>query len=287
MSTWVWIVIAAVVVVVLVAIVWSALRAKRRRQLQDTFGREYDRTVEQAGGRRAAEQELLDRKKQHEQLDIRPLSPESRERYVRRWQSTQARFVDDPTAAVAEADQLVQEVMQERGYPTKDFERRVSDISIDHPGVVEKYRTADGIARASERGEATTEDMRHSVRHYRALFAELLETDDDVENVDDVSSRDDGRVEAENVERLRWRARSSSGSSRPNRERTCPGTVPGHVPLRAVGPWADAADPRDLDVRDVSRRRVAHGRGLPVRAQVHGSEALQQLRRAAPGELRP
>jgi len=203
MSTWVWIVIAAVVVLVLVAIVWSTLRAKRRRQLQDTFGREYDRTVEQAGGRRAAEQELLDRKKQHEQLDIRPLSPESRERYVRRWQSTQARFVDDPTGAVAEADQLVQEVMQERGYPTKDFERRVADISIDHPGVVEKYRTADGIARASERGEATTEDMRHSVRHYRALFAELLETDDDVENVDDVSSHDDGRVEAENVERLR------------------------------------------------------------------------------------
>jgi FtsZ-interacting cell division protein ZipA len=203
MSTWVWIVIAAVVVVVLVAIVWSALRAKRRRELQDTFGREYDRTVEQSGDRQAAERELLERQKQHEQLDIRPLSPESRERYVRRWQSTQARFVDDPTAAVAEADQLVQEVMQERGYPTKDFERRVSDISIDHPSLVEKYRTADGIARASERGEATTEDMRHSVRHYRALFAELLETGDDVENVDDVSSHDDGRVEAENVQRLR------------------------------------------------------------------------------------
>jgi len=203
MSTWVWIVIAVAVVVVLLAIVWSATRAKRRRQLQDTFGREYDRTVEQSGDRRAAERELRDRQKQHEELDIRPLSPESRERYVRRWQSTQARFVDDPTAAVAEADQLVQEVMQERGYPTKDFERRVSDISVDHPSLVEKYRTADGIARASERGEATTEDMRHSVRHYRALFAELLETDDDVENVDEVSSRDDGRVETENVERLR------------------------------------------------------------------------------------
>lgn len=203
MSTWVWIVIAAVVVLVLLAIVWSVLRAKRRRQLQDTFGREYDRTVEQSGDRRAAERELLDRQKQHEQLDIRPLSPEARDRYVRRWQSTQARFVDDPTAAVAEADQLVQEVMQERGYPTKDFERRVSDISVDHPNLVEKYRTADGIARASERGEATTEDMRHSVRHYRALFAELLETGDDVENVDEVSSHDDGRVEAENVERLR------------------------------------------------------------------------------------
>src|SRR5512133_1472656 len=203
MDTWVWIVIAAAVVIVLLAIVWSALRAKRTRALQDTFGREYDRTVDQAGSRRSAERELLDRQKQHDELDIRPLSPESRDRYARRWQSTQTRFVDDPTGAVSEADTLVQEVMQERGYPTKDFERRVADISVDHPDLVEKYRTADGIARASERGEASTEDMRHSVRHYRALFAELLETDGDVEDVDDVSSRDDGRVQTQNVERLR------------------------------------------------------------------------------------
>ena len=204
MSTWVWIVIAVVAVIVVLAIVWSALRMKRTRALQDTFGREYDRTVDQAGDRRSAEKELLQRQKQHDELDIRPLSPESRDRYVRRWQSTQSRFVDDPRGAVAEADTLVQEVMQERGYPTKDFERRVADISVDHPGLVEKYRTADGVARASERGEASTEDMRHSVRHYRALLSELLDTGDgDVEDVDEISSRDDGRVEAQNVERLR------------------------------------------------------------------------------------
>ena len=205
MDTWIWIVIAAVVVIVVLAIVWNAARAKRTRALQDTFGREYDRTVDQTGDRRSAERELLDRQKQHDELDVRPLSPESRDRYARRWQSTQARFVDDPKGAVAEADTLVQEVMQERGYPTKDFERRVADISIDHPDVVEKYRNAHGIAQATERGEASTEDMRHSVRHYRALFAQLLEVDDDssVENVDDVDSRDDGRVDSQNVERMR------------------------------------------------------------------------------------
>jgi FtsZ-interacting cell division protein ZipA len=204
MDTWVWIVIAAVVVIALLAIVWSATRAKRTRSLQDTFGREYDRTVDQAGDRRAAERELRERQKQHDKLDLRPLSPESRDRYVRRWQSTQTRFVDDPRGAVAEADTLVQEVMQERGYPTKDFERRVADVSVDHPDLVEKYRTADGIARASERGEASTEDMRHSVRHYRALLAELLETDDNgVEDVDDVDSRNEERVDGRNVERLR------------------------------------------------------------------------------------
>jgi FtsZ-interacting cell division protein ZipA len=203
MDTWVWIVIIAAAVLVVLAVIWSATRNKRSRALKDTFGREYDRTVEQSGDRRAAEKELRERQKRHDELDIRPLSPESRERYVRRWQSTQTRFVDDPKGAVAEADALVQDVMQERGYPTKDFERRVDDISVDHPDLVEKYRTAHGIAQASERGEASTEDMRHSVRHYRALFAQLLDTDDDVENVDDVTSRDDGRVETENVERLR------------------------------------------------------------------------------------
>ena len=204
MSTWVWIAIAVVAVIVVLAIVWSALQSKRRRALQDTFGSEYDRTVDKAGGRRAAERDLLERQKQHDELDIRPLSPESRDRYVKRWQSTQTRFVDDPKGAVAEADQLVQDVMQERGYPAKDFDRRVADISVAHPNLVEKYRTANGIARASERGEASTEDMRHSVRHYRALFAELLDTGDrDVENVDDVDSRDEDRVDSQNVERLR------------------------------------------------------------------------------------
>src|SRR5262245_24649888 len=133
MSTWVWIVIAVVAVVAVLAIVWNAMRAKRSRALQGTFGNEYDRAVDEAGGRRAAERELRERQKQRDELDIRPLSPESRERYVRRWQSTQARFVDDPKGAVAEADKLVQDVMQERGYPTKDFDRRAADISVDHP----------------------------------------------------------------------------------------------------------------------------------------------------------
>jgi hypothetical protein len=205
MDTWVWIVIVVVAAIVVLAVVWSATRAKRSRDLKDSFGREYDRTVDQAGDRRAAERELRDRQKQYEELELRPLPPESRERYIRRWQSTQTRFVDDPKGAVGEADTLVQEVMRERGFPTEDFERRVADISVAHPELVEKYRTAHGIAEASERGEASTEDMRHSVRHYRALFAELLDVEDDseVENVDDVTSRNEEEVRSHNVERLR------------------------------------------------------------------------------------
>jgi hypothetical protein len=202
MDTWIWIVIAVVAAVVVLALVWSALRARRTRTLKDQFGREYDRTVEQAGGRRDAERELRERQKRHDELDLKPLSPEARDRYASQWQVTQTRFVDDPIGAVAEADALVQQVMKDRGYPVDDFDRRVAEISVEHPDLVERYRTAHGIAQASERNEASTEDLRHAVRHYRALFTELLEVDE-VENVDDVTSRDEETVPAHNVERLR------------------------------------------------------------------------------------
>src|SRR6266550_2079484 len=189
MDTWVWIVVGVVVAMVVLGVLISVLRTRRSRSLQDRFGREYDRTVDKAGGRREAEQELRKREQRHDELELRPLSPDARDRYLQQWQLTQARFVDDPTGAVSEADNLVQQVMRDRGYPVDDFEQRAADISVEHPELVERYRTANGIARASERGEASTEDLRHSVRHYRALFVELLEVGDDGEdeNVDDVS----------------------------------------------------------------------------------------------------
>ncbi|MDX6414785.1 MAG: hypothetical protein QOH23_2195, partial [Gaiellaceae bacterium] len=166
------------------------------------------RTVDKAGGRREAERELAERQKRHDELELKPLPPEARERYLQQWQQTQSRFVDDPTGAVSEADDLVNRVMRDRGYPVDDFEQRAADISVEHPELVERYRTANGIARAREQGKASTEDLRHSVRHYRALFVELLEVDadDGDENVDDVSSRSDVRDEVpdrDRVERLR------------------------------------------------------------------------------------
>ena len=194
MNTWVWIAIAVVAAIIIVGVLWSALSTRRTRSLQDRFGPEYDRELERAGGRREAERELAKREKRHDELELRPLSDDARERYIEEWQTTQARFVDDPTGAVSDADDLVQRVMRDRGYPVDDFEQRAADISVEHPGLVERYRTANGIARASERGEASTEDLRHSVRHYRALFVELLEVgdDDQGENVDD--AREGARV---------------------------------------------------------------------------------------------
>src|SRR5712691_11841967 len=197
MDMWVWIVIGVVVAVVVLGVLVSAPRTRRSRSLPDRFGHEYDRTVDKAGGRREAEQELREREKRHEELELRPLSQDARERYLLQWQATQGCFVDDPTGAVSEADDLVQRVMRERGYPVDDFEQRAADVSIEHPDLVEKYRTANGIARASELGEASTEDLRHSVRHYRALFVELLEVDGDAR---EASTRD---RQLDNVERLR------------------------------------------------------------------------------------
>ena len=203
METWVWIVIGVIVAIVVLGVVFSAVRTRRWHSLQDQFGREYDRTVDKAGGRREAERELAERQKRHDELELRPLSQDARERYLQQWQVTQGRFVDDPTGAVSEADDLVQKVMRDRGYPVDDFEQRAADISVEHPELVEKYRTANGIARASERGEASTEDLRHSVRHYRALFVELLEVDDGDQDAP-TRQREGEEVRAhENVERLR------------------------------------------------------------------------------------
>jgi hypothetical protein len=197
MPTWAWIIIIVGAALVVLALLSGSLRARRSRRLQRGFGPEYDRTVEREGGKRAGEKELIHRQKRHEALDIRPLSAEARERYVQSWEVTQKRFVDDPRGAVAEADALVRQVMKERGYPTDDFEQRAADISVDHPKVVERYRTAHGIAQASERGEASTEDLRQSVRHFRALFEELIGEQTADEPISRDKARDREEVETE------------------------------------------------------------------------------------------
>ena len=169
-------VIAIIVVVVLLALLaFFAGRQRRSRQLKDTFGPEYERTVSQAGDRRAAEAELLERAERRQKLDIIPLEPEARTRYIEAWRNTQARFVDEPAEATREADRLITSVMRDRGYPVDDFDQRAADISVDHPQVVDDYRAAHAIAAANDRSEASTEDLRQALVHYRSLFEELLE----------------------------------------------------------------------------------------------------------------
>ncbi len=175
MPAWGWILIAVAAVVVVALVVWRALAARRTRTLQGRFGPEYDRTVEDADSRRDAEKELSARAARRDELEIRPLAPGARERYVAEWQTVQARFVDDPDNAVRDADRLIQSVMSDRGYPMEDFEQRAADISVDHPDVVENYRQGHRLTRAAATGDGTTEDLRQAMQHYRALFDELLD----------------------------------------------------------------------------------------------------------------
>jgi len=171
----VWVLIAIAVVAVVAVVVWQALARRRTARLQQQFGPEYERAVGTTESKQDAEAELQAREERRRQLEIRPLPQASRDRYLESWQSVQSQFVDDPRGAVASADSLIQSVMAERGYPIEDFEQRAADVSVDHPQVVENYRQGHRLAQASAEGTDSTEDLRQAMRHYRALFDELVE----------------------------------------------------------------------------------------------------------------
>lgn len=173
-------VVLVIAAVAIIAVVWLALTRRRSEALRQRFGPEYDHTLRTEGNVRKAEAALEARAKRVEALHIRPLTPADASRFDASWRAVQARFVDDPKGAVTEGDRLVGEVMAARGYPLGDFEQRVADISVDHADVVMHYRAAREIALQHARGEATTEDLRQAMVHYRALFTNLLETTPDV-----------------------------------------------------------------------------------------------------------
>jgi hypothetical protein len=168
-----------VIVVVVAAIVVAAIVITQRRRsahLKEQFGPEYDRTVKMHGDARHAEAVLVEREKRVEKFSLRPLSPVDRERYAAEWSAVQKRFVDDPSIAVTQADKLVNTVMATRGYPMGDFEQRAADISVNHPQVIENYRSARELSVRHAQGQSTTEDLRQAMVYYRSLFDDLLET---------------------------------------------------------------------------------------------------------------
>ena len=169
--------VVAIVIILIVAVAAALVLPPvlRRRKLQQRFGPEYDRTVESAGSRREAEQELAERERRVEQLDVRPLAPEQRKRYAADWMQVQERFVDDPADSVAAAQRLVTALMAERGYPTEKYEQEVADLSVRHAGVLDHYRAAHDLSERAAGGTASTEDLRQAMVHYRELFADLLE----------------------------------------------------------------------------------------------------------------
>jgi len=199
MPAWLWVLIVVAAVVVVAAVIWRAVATRRTRTLQDRFGPEYNRTVNSSDSKRDAEAELRARAERREQLDIRPLPAAARDRYVDEWKRVQALFVDDPQGAVHDGDMLIQSVMRDRGYPVDDFEQRSADVSVDHPKVVENYRQGHQLANASARGDGTTEDLRQAMRHYRALFEELVDETADAPLARDEQTR--ARADGETVSR--------------------------------------------------------------------------------------
>ncbi|GGU48849.1 hypothetical protein [Streptomyces violascens] len=178
MSLIVTVILAVVLALVVCAVAVQVVIARRRRQLRERFGPEYERTVEAQDSRRAGERELREREERHDALDIRPLPAPVRERYSRDWAHVQEQFVDRPDDAVHEADRLVTSLMSERGYPTAGYEQQLKDLSVEHGNTLEHYRAAHQVNERSSHHQATTEELRGAMVHYRALFEELLHNGD-------------------------------------------------------------------------------------------------------------
>jgi hypothetical protein len=196
MPVWGWILIGIAVVLIIAAVIVLVTQQRRSSRLRQRFGAEYDRTVGDAGQRRAGEAALRHREEQRAGLDIRPLTPAARTRYSEQWLSIQERFVDQPDLAVTEADTLLTVVMNERGYPVDDFEAQAALISVDHPDLVQNYRVAHRVMRQNRERRATTEELREALLRYRSLFEELLRPDSAGDTTDDaVTSGDRTRAD--------------------------------------------------------------------------------------------
>ena len=169
-------IVAVVAAMAMALLAWWFVQSRRRAHLRTRFGPEYERAIRETGNVAKAETMLSDRERRIAKLHLRSLTADESARFTTSWRAVQTRFVDDPKAAVGEADALITEVMTTRGYPMTDWDQRVADISVDYPMVADHYRTGHDIAVRHQRGEASTEDLRRAMIAYRELFAELVES---------------------------------------------------------------------------------------------------------------
>jgi hypothetical protein len=169
----IWIAIGAIALLAVVGLFLRGARRSRTQQLRDKFGSEYDHAVTAAGSRARAERELVDRAEEVKKFNIRPLTAAEREQYNMQWIRVERQFVERPAAAVVEADELVADVMRVEGYPMGDFEKHAAHLSVRHPRIVEHYRAGHRVIGGAP-GSASTEDLRQSMLHYRALFEQLI-----------------------------------------------------------------------------------------------------------------
>ena len=180
-STQIAVLVAVVVVALLVLAAVAAVLKRRRRsaELKDTFGPEYDRTVEGNGERREAERELAERKERHQQLELRPLAPAARQRYLTAWDGVQSRFVDAPVLALSEADALLTRLLAERGFPTDDVQAQEEMLSVEHRHVLDGFRAGHAIEQQNTTHDADTEQVRQGMLHFREVFEAMVSEGDE------------------------------------------------------------------------------------------------------------
>ncbi len=194
-------IVAAIIVIIalLAVLAVGAVLSTRRRRLRQRFGPEYDRVVTERESRRQAEAELTERARRVQKFQLSELSDEARQTYATQWAQVQERFVDAPADAIADAQHLVETVMRERGYPVSEFDQTVADLSVDHASTLDHFRAAHEVSEKAAGGQASTEELRLALLHYRELFGELLGApDDDVARADagDAAVRDADAAEA-------------------------------------------------------------------------------------------
>lgn len=169
---WIWVAVGVLAVLVVGALISRGARRARTSSLREKYGTEYDHAVSASGNRKKAERDLIERQQEVERYPIRPLTAAETEKYRGDWQRVEQHFIERPTTAVVEADELVAEIMRVQGYPMGDFEKHAAHLSVKHPGVIEHYRAGHKVMEGAP-GGASTEDLRQSMLHYRALFEEL------------------------------------------------------------------------------------------------------------------
>jgi len=167
------IVLLIIVIAIAAIAVWAISQRSKLKKLRTRYGPEYDRLAEKQRDPMKIATILNSREKRVARYNIRTLTNEECEDIARDWRQVQEHFVDDPHAAVAQADTLLNRALQSRGYPMSDFDQQADDLSVEHPHMVENYRAAHTIARNAER--ASTEDLRRAMQHYRNLLENIID----------------------------------------------------------------------------------------------------------------
>lgn len=171
---WIWVAVGVVGLLIVVGLITRGARRSRSESLRNKFGNEYDHAVHEHGSRKKAERDLIERAETVKKYNIVPLQASDRNRFRTDWQKVEQHFIERPTTAVVEADELVADIMRTRGYPMGDFDRHAADLSVTHPSVIEHYRAGHRVIGGAP-GSASTEDLRQAMLHYRSLFDELID----------------------------------------------------------------------------------------------------------------